>query len=226
MRIQPIRNKENELVYILFTLRPISEERDLYQLSKKNNYTLRTIRQAATKAEEELMYLLEESKTRVWRSSFANRTVSFYKGLHNQGITIGIDRIIESTINDDDKPLTRNFIDPPHDNVTSKTAVLAMRNMFEDDGEKRWYSMNRMPSYDNNGNIIGTFGLIRDITELIEAQEKLKQETQRANESERQKSMFLANMSHEIRTPLNSIVGFATFSRPSTHRKTARSSCA
>lgn len=208
MRIQPIRNKENELVYILFTLRPISEERDLYQLSKKNNYTLRTIRQAATRAEEELMYLLEESKTRVWRSSFADRTVSFYKGLHNQGITIGIDRIIESTINDDDKPLTRNFIDPPHDNVTSQTAVLAMRNMFEDDGEKRWYSMNRMPSYDNNGNIIGTFGLIRDITELIEAQEKLKQETQRANESERQKSMFLANMSHEIRTPLNSIVGF------------------
>lgn len=208
MRLRPIRNDENELVYILIALRPISKERDLYQLSKKNNDTLKTIRQAATRAEEELMYLLEESKTRVWRASFADRTVSFYKGLHNQGITISMDRIVDCTINEDDKLLTRNFIDPPHDNVTPKTAVLALRNMFEDEGEKRWYSMNRMPSYDSEGNVIGIFGLIRDVTELIEAQEKLKQETQRANESERQKSMFLANMSHEIRTPLNSIVGF------------------
>ena len=208
IRLRPIRNEEDELVYILIALRPISEERDLYQLRKKNNDTLRDIRQAATRAEEELMYLLEESKTRVWRASFADRTVSFYKGLHNQGVTISMDRIIECTINENDKPLTRNFIDPPHDSVTTKTAVLVLRNMFENDGKKRWYSMNRMPNHDSNGNVIGTFGLIRDVTELIETQEELKQETLRANESERQKSMFLANMSHEIRTPLNSIVGF------------------
>jgi signal transduction histidine kinase len=41
------------------------------------------------------------------------------------------------------------------------------------------------------------------------AQEKLKQETERANESGRLKSVFLANMTHEIRTPLNAIVGFS-----------------
>ena len=40
-------------------------------------------------------------------------------------------------------------------------------------------------------------------------QEQLKRETERANDSGRQKSVFLANMTHEIRTPLNAIVGFS-----------------
>ena len=43
----------------------------------------------------------------------------------------------------------------------------------------------------------------------MEAQQKLKQETSRAEDSGRMKSAFLANMTHEIRTPLNAIVGFS-----------------
>ena len=43
----------------------------------------------------------------------------------------------------------------------------------------------------------------------MEAQQKLRQETYRAEDSSRMKSAFLANMTHEIRTPLNAIVGFS-----------------
>lgn len=43
-----------------------------------------------------------------------------------------------------------------------------------------------------------------------ELNEKLKDETIKAKESDRLKSAFLANMSHEIRTPLNGIIGFAS----------------
>ena len=49
----------------------------------------------------------------------------------------------------------------------------------------------------------------RDITDTVEAAKKLKKEKERAEQSERLKSVFLANMSHEIRTPLNAIVGFS-----------------
>ena len=43
----------------------------------------------------------------------------------------------------------------------------------------------------------------------MEAQQRLKDETQRAEESGKMKAAFLANMTHEIRTPLNAIVGFS-----------------
>jgi signal transduction histidine kinase len=51
--------------------------------------------------------------------------------------------------------------------------------------------------------------VLRNITYLMESQERLRRETARANDSGRMKSMFLANMTHEIRTPLNAIVGFS-----------------
>jgi len=57
--------------------------------------------------------------------------------------------------------------------------------------------------------LIGAFGVIRNISNLMKKQEQLKQETERANDSGRLKSVFLANMTHEIRTPLNAIVGFS-----------------
>ena len=41
------------------------------------------------------------------------------------------------------------------------------------------------------------------------AQEQLRVETARAEDSGRLKAAFLANMTHEIRTPLNAIVGFS-----------------
>lgn len=49
----------------------------------------------------------------------------------------------------------------------------------------------------------------RDLTDTVEAAQKLKEAKEKAEKSERLKSAFLANMSHEIRTPLNAIVGFS-----------------
>ena len=40
--------------------------------------------------------------------------------------------------------------------------------------------------------------------------ESLAEALEKANESDRMKSVFLANMSHEIRTPLNAIIGFSS----------------
>lgn len=43
----------------------------------------------------------------------------------------------------------------------------------------------------------------------LKAEETLQDAKERAEESDRLKSLFLSNMSHEIRTPMNAIVGFA-----------------
>ena len=62
---------------------------------------------------------------------------------------------------------------------------------------------------DENGKLKEFFGMARNVTQLMLAQEHLRQETERAENSGKLKGAFLANMTHEIRTPLNAIVGFS-----------------
>ena len=57
------------------------------------------------------------------------------------------------------------------------------------------------PITNDRGEIVNFLGMKENITELKKAREK-------AEESNKAKSMFLANMSHEIRTPLNGLIGF------------------
>lgn len=74
-------------------------------------------------------------------------------------------------------------------------------------GDLRWVLTTKVPLRDPKGDIIGTFGISRDITELKRVEAELAAARDAALESARLKSEFLANMSHEIRTPMNAIIG-------------------
>lgn len=66
------------------------------------------------------------------------------------------------------------------------------------DGRITWVSTTKMPLFDKHGELMGTYGISRDITD-----------TKNAKAESRAKELFLANMSHEIRTPINAIAGLA-----------------
>ncbi|TWU36702.1 Signal transduction histidine-protein kinase BarA [Novipirellula aureliae] len=77
------------------------------------------------------------------------------------------------------------------------------------DQEDSFAMTTKMPLRDEADNIIGTFGLSRDVTELMKSQEALREARDAATKANEAKSNFLANMSHEIRTPMNAIIGMS-----------------
>jgi signal transduction histidine kinase/CheY-like chemotaxis protein len=80
------------------------------------------------------------------------------------------------------------------------------------DENLRHYEIHFTPMYNDEDNFQGIFILFHDMTEIIEAKERMEQ-------ASNAKTNFLANMSHEIRTPLNAIIGMTTIATNTTDPK-------
>lgn len=208
IKIRPIKDEKGIPVYLIVTAQDISEEYELHKKHERDEYKIRKINKRLIHYQNELRYLMQQSNMRVWRSSFDSQKIIFLKDLDETDFTTSFKEFISNTQGEEYKTLATKLIGMQKEFFGSYKAILPIMNLSEKDDTVHWYSINSITEYDNNGNATGCFGLIRDVTELIRSQEKLKEETIRANNSKHQKSVFLANMTHEIRTPLNAIVGF------------------
>jgi len=74
-------------------------------------------------------------------------------------------------------------------------------------GRIKWIQDRKVVIRNDLGQITGYQGLITDITDRLQYEQRLLEAKQQAERATRVKSEFLANMSHEIRTPMNAIVG-------------------
>jgi two-component system sensor histidine kinase/response regulator len=90
------------------------------------------------------------------------------------------------------------------------------------DGRITWVSTTKIPRYDGEGNVIGTLGISRDVTENKKREEELIEARAAAQKASLAKSTFLAIMSHEIRTPMNAIIGMCEILEETVLSKTQR----
>ncbi|MBR1687083.1 MAG: PAS domain-containing protein [Prevotella sp.] len=208
LRLYPIRDEQGKLMYISIAARDVTEERQIYLQAKLNEQQIQKANEEIQRYETELKYMMEACDMRVWQTSFSDRSIKFYKGLSTMELEMTFDEFETYFVNEGEE-IAENFRHPEEHFKEPVSYLCQMRPLFHDTDQLQWNQINSIPVYDKNGRLTGCFGLIRNMSKAIEAQERLKRETERANDSGRMKSVFLANMTHEIRTPLNAIVGFS-----------------
>lgn len=79
---------------------------------------------------------------------------------------------------------------------------IRFRTQDKNSGKIIWVLARGRAQTNPKGEVVALRGVCQDITEQVQAEDKIKM-------ASKAKSEFLANMSHELRTPLNAIIGFS-----------------
>ena len=205
-RIYPVIDNDR-IIYYIATTRDVTDERLLYLEQRKHDIEMHKISDAANTFENQLQYLLEKSKMYVWRFNLEDRNIHLSRSLRKVEFSFSRKDYMDGM-----DPNERGNADDNLFQVMMKGKEFNTVHRFNKtpiNPEPSWHALSGIPIRDSQGNLTGYIGVARDITELVSIQQKLKEETARAEDSGRLKSAFLANMTHEIRTPLNAIVGFS-----------------
>ena len=207
IHICPVFDNSDELQYYVLTCRDITEERRRYIEQIHHNQEMQKANEAINQYESQLQYLLEKSDMFVWQFDLTTRQISFSRSMRTPGYVISRKEFLEYMAEEEREEADRNLMSMI--NRGEDFNAIHHFNSLPVSSQPCWYALSGVPERLPNGEITHYYGVARDVTLLMEAQQKLKQETNRAEDSGRMKSAFLANMTHEIRTPLNAIVGFS-----------------
>jgi signal transduction histidine kinase len=206
-RVVPVKDDTGQLVYYIVTSRDVTAEREMYMKQRKHERQLKDTHDAINRYEKRLRYLLEESNMYVWTFNQYERIIRFTRSLRQTEYSVSLEDYLAG-MDEEQRPEAERIFKEVI--LTGEPFnVIHKFNYTPVTDHLTWFAISGIPVLGEDGRPKEYFGLVRDISDLMLAQKKLREETERANDSGRLKSAFLANMTHEIRTPLNAIVGFS-----------------
>ena len=206
--INPIRDADGNLEGVYMAGRDITEMVVSYRRQKEGAEKLRKVNEDIRQYISNINYALRISDIRMvnyYPKSFTlemsdNITQSQMKLSQLRCIRLATPRFrrtVSSVLN------RMDHLSPYNIQVNIETEIRDKK------GRQIWLLFNLVPMLDADGKVERYFGMCRNMTDMVETENRLAVETKKAQETELLKQSFLSNMSYEIRTPLNNVVGFA-----------------
>ena len=208
LQLMPLRDNKGRLLDIFGTGRDVTEIVKSYQRLQRNLKLQEHANEEMNNYFRNINYVLKNGGVRMARYSPDTHTLLVYSDVGHEQNNLTQTRALALTA-DDSKYRAQRMLNSM-DNRTQQPQKASFNTLIRlKNGMRLSVFVSFVPVLDDQGNVKEYFGSFRDISEIKATEDKLAQESLKAQEIETVKNAFLRNMSYEIRTPLSSVIGFA-----------------
>ena len=206
--VNPIRNADGELEGVYMAGRTVTEMVESYYRQQEGAKRLRKVNQDIRDYVNNINYALQVSDVRMVNYYPDSFMLEISGDVNHAQLRLSQVRCIRLGTPEYRRNISilLNRMDHRSRHAIAETIQLGIRDKK---GRNVWLMFNMVPVFDAEGHVERYFGMCRNMTDIVETEQRLAVETKKAQETELLKQSFLTNMSHEIRTPLNTVVGFA-----------------
>ena len=205
--LTPVRDDNGKLLAIYGTGRNVTELADSYHHLLQDIQDLQDANAEMSKYIRNIDYVLKVGGIRMVKYNLTSHTLTLFNETNVAQLTLTQTRML-NLIDANWKKEAERLLNSM-DNKSATRIQFDVKTTLCRQGCPLHLQFHFIPFHNEKGEMTEYFGMCRDISELKAIEEKLAQETLRAQEVEVVKNAFLHNMSFEIRTPLTTVVGFA-----------------
>ena len=208
LQVMPIYDKFGSRIGFFGTGRNVTESANSYRKLKENSKKLQIVKDNVSTYVHNIDYVLSVGGISLVNYRLDTHTLTVYSEIGHEKYSLTQTRALAFVDSSSEKQALRVL--NKMDNRQTGSIIVDVKTCIRrrKDRLPLHLQLNFVPTI-VDGEITEYFGLIRDISEIKAVEEKLAEESVRAQEVETVKNAFLHNMSHEIRTPLNTVVGFS-----------------
>jgi PAS domain S-box-containing protein len=208
LQVMPIYDKFGTRIGFFGTGRNVTESANSYRKLKENSKKLQIVKDDVSTYVHNIDYVLSVGGISLVNYRLDTHTLTVYSEIGHEKYSLTQTRALAFVDSSSEKQALRVL--NKMDNRQTGSIIVDVKTCIRrrKDRLPLHLQFNFVPTI-VDGEITEYFGLIRDISEIKAVEEKLAEESVRAQEVETVKNAFLHNMSHEIRTPLNTVVGFS-----------------